>query len=84
MSTAIENLQKLDELAPILVNLGKDHVPRGVQKAHYPVVMDAVIKTLEDNLGLDFNQEVKKAWRNVLNVVQETMIGDNYEDSELT
>ena len=68
---------------PILQNLGGDHVPRGVQKEHYPVVMNAVIKTLKDNLGSDFTPAVKKSWKLVLNVVQETMIGDNYEKKEI-
>jgi len=43
----------LGELAPILKNLGADHVPRGVAKEHYPVVMGAVLKTLKDNLSAD-------------------------------
>jgi len=62
-----------------LKNLGADHIPRGVAKEHYPVVMGAVFKTLKDNLGASFTPAVQKAWKVVLNIVQETMIGDNYE-----
>ena len=79
LSTAVENLQNLGELAPILKNLGADHVPRGIKKEHYPVVMGAVIKTLKDGLGASFTPDVEKSWLVVLNIVQETMIGDNYE-----
>jgi hemoglobin-like flavoprotein len=68
-------------LAPILKNLGADHIPRGVQKEHYPVVMNAAFKVLKDNLGSEFTPAVQKAWRVVLNIVKETMIGDNYGES---
>ena len=70
LSTAVENLQNLEELAPILKNLGADHVPRGVAKEHYPVVMDAVMKTLKDGLGATFTPIVAKAWRVTLNIVE--------------
>lgn len=80
LSTAIENLQKLEELAPILKNLGSSHISKGVKKEHYPVIMDAVFKTLKDNLGVtDFSPVTQKAWKVILNVVKETMIGQNYE-----
>ena len=79
LSTAIENLQNLEELAPILKNLGADHVPRGILKEHYPVVMSAVVKTLKDNLGAIFTPAVQKAWKVTLNIVQDTMISDNYD-----
>jgi len=44
--------------------------------------MGAVYKTLKDNLGATFTPAVQKSWKIVLNVVQETMIGDNYEPKE--
>jgi nitric oxide dioxygenase len=69
LSTAVENLQNLSELAPILKNLGADHVPKGVKKEHYPVVMGAVIKTLKDNLGENFTPVVEKAWEVTLRIV---------------
>jgi len=84
LSTAVENLQNLGELAPILKSLGADHVPRGVLKEHYPVVMGAVLKTLKAGLGEAFTPVVKKAWKVVLDIVQETMISDHYENNELT
>ena len=58
LSTAVDNLQNLEELAPILKNLGADHVPRGIVKEHYPVVMNATFKTLKDNLSAEqFNPQ---------------------------
>ena len=79
LSTAVDSLQNLGELAPILKNLGADHVPKGVVKEHYPVVMGAVLKTLKDNLGDTFTPAIEKAWKVTLKIVEETMIGDNYD-----
>jgi hemoglobin-like flavoprotein len=41
--------------------------------------MNALLKTLKDNLGTDFTPPVKKAWKIVAAIIQETMISDNYE-----
>jgi len=69
MSTAVENLSKLEDLTPILKNLGADHISKGVEKEHYPIVMGAIIKTLKDNLGSDFTLSLRKAWKVVLKIV---------------
>jgi len=45
-----------------LKNLGADHVSKGVKKEHYPVVMNAVMKTLKDALGVSFTPDIEKAW----------------------
>ena len=82
MSTAVDNLQNLEELAPILISLGADHMAYGVKKEHYPVVMGAIIKTLKDNLGASFTPKVEKAWRVSLDYVYETMISHHYEQKE--
>ena len=37
------------------------------------------MKTLKDNLGTIFTPAVEKAWQVTLNIVQDTMISDNYE-----
>ena len=62
LSTAVDNLQNLGELAPILKSLGADHIQRGVVKEHYPVVLGAVMKTLKDALGATFTPAIQKAW----------------------
>ena len=55
----------------------------GVKKEHYHFAINAVLKFLKDNLGAEFTPPVQKAWKVVLNIVQQTMISDNY-DNELT
>ena len=69
---------KLDELVPILTDLGTKHVGYGVVPEHYAIVGEALIATLGDALGDAFDAETKAAWVAVYGIVQKTMIGDNY------
>lgn len=62
LGVAVDSLNDLDSLRPILKNLGAAHVDRGVLKEHYPNVMNAIMKTLKDNLGSNWTPKVEKSW----------------------
>ena len=78
VNDAVSLLNNLDVLVPVLQQLGKDHVPRGIQPQHYPVVGQALIDTLAAGLGEAFTPQARKAWQIVYSVIEETMKGDNY------
>ena len=78
VGTAVAGLRDLDALVPVLRELGKKHVGYGVLEAHYDVVGDALMKTLEQGLGDAFAPEARRAWEAVYAVVKATMVGDNY------
>ena len=59
---AVNSLDRLDELVPIVQDLGKRHVGYGVTPEHYPVVGGALLWTLEHGLGDGFTPDVKEAW----------------------
>ena len=40
---AVDNLENLESLLPILKQLGRDHIPKGVTKEHYPVVTASLL-----------------------------------------
>lgn len=71
---AINGLEHLDQLKTTLSALGERHVAYGVQPAHYQVVGQALINTLQIMLGKDFTASVKRAWLSVYKVISETMI----------
>jgi nitric oxide dioxygenase len=71
---AIEGLERLDEVAPVLIKLGARHVRYGVLPEHFEVGGAALIWTLEQGLGDAFTPEVREAWVAVWNVVAEAMI----------
>lgn len=76
---AVAGLKDLEKLAPVLKNLGKAHAGKGIVAAHYDVVGQALIDTLQAGLGDDFTDEVKGAWLSVYGVVKATMLDGQAE-----
>jgi len=67
-----------DSLIPVLKNLGKTHVSKGVKKEYYPVVGAALLKTLKDGLGAYFTKDRERAWEITYQFISDNMISDNY------
>ena len=66
-NAAVEGLNNLAALVPVLENLGKRHVAYGVLPVHYEVVGQALLNTLEIGLSPSGNwtPQVKEAWGKV-------------------
>lgn len=62
---AVDKLDDLDTLVPVLRALGVRHKGYGVKDADYDTVAGALIKTLGQGLGTAFTPEVEKAWSTV-------------------
>ena len=60
-----------------LSKMGAGHVEMGVKAEHFPVVEDALIKTLSSTLGSDWNGDLEAAWRAAYNVVADMIKKDN-------
>jgi hemoglobin-like flavoprotein len=56
-------------LAEALVNLGAKHFCYGVTAAHYPIVGEALLYTLEQALQGGFTTEVLSGWKQVYAVI---------------
>ena len=80
VDAAVKGLADLDKLVPVLQGLGKRHVGYGVLPAHYDVVGQALLATLEGGLGAEWTEQVKASWTAVYGVIAKTMIGDNYPE----
>ena len=78
IGNAVENLEDLENLTPILKTLGYKHKKLGVKKEHYPIVINSLIDTLSELLRNKFSKEAKGAWTVVGNLVSESMISDHY------
>jgi hemoglobin-like flavoprotein len=70
---AVGSLNRPDTLLPAVRALGKRHAGYGVQDAHFATVGAALLWTLEQGLGADWNTEAKEAWTAVYGVVADTM-----------
>lgn len=75
VNTAVGMLEPdLDGLVAILKKLGRTHKIYGIVEAHYPVVGQALLETLNDALGEAFTPDVKAAWTEIYGVISSTMI----------
>ncbi len=66
----------LDDLGPVISeiqDLGRRHSGYGVQPEFYQPVGEALLWTLEKELGEAFTEDVKQAWTVVYGLLSETM-----------
>ncbi len=73
INTAVNGLDRLEEIVPAVEALGKRHVAYGVADKDYDTVGAALLWTLEQGLGDAFTPEVKESWATVYGVLAGTM-----------
>jgi hemoglobin-like flavoprotein len=69
INAAVNKLNDLGTLVPILQQLGQRHETYGVLPAHYATVGAALLKTLGQGLGGAFTRDVEQAWADVYGVM---------------
>jgi hemoglobin-like flavoprotein len=73
LTAAVKGLDRLDQLVPVVQELGRRHATYGVADAHYDTVGEALLWTLEKGLGSAFTPETKEAWATVYGLLASTM-----------
>jgi len=73
LTAAVKGLDRIDQLLPVVENLGRRHADYGVTDAHYDTVGSALLWTLEKGLGHAFTADVKDAWATVYGLLATTM-----------
>jgi len=73
VGTAVSMLDDLPALVPLLKNLGGKHLQYGVKDSHYNIVANALLSTLEKQLGPAWTDPVASAWKETFEVVAATM-----------
>jgi hemoglobin-like flavoprotein len=74
LSVLVARLERLDELKQDISKLAMRHVSYGVRPAHYKMAGAALLWTLQQGLGRDWNDEVKEAWQQFYLLISEIMI----------
>lgn len=74
ISAAVGKLDPIEQLVPVLQDLGRRHMGYGVQPQHYDTVGAALLQTLEQGLGAAFTVEVRAAWTTVYGLMAGTMM----------
>ena len=73
LTAAVKGLDRLEQLVPVVEDLGRRHAGYGVEDRHYDTVGAALLWTLEMGLGAAFTADVKDAWATVYEVLATTM-----------
>ena len=74
LSIIVGRLDTLEELTEEIKQLAIRHVQYGVKEQHYKAVGTALLWTLQQGLGKDWDEEVKGAWASCFNILSTTMI----------
>jgi nitric oxide dioxygenase len=82
LAVVVNGLTKLEAILPAARALAKRHVEYGAQPAHYPVVGETLLWTLERGLGPEWKPEVAEAWTSAYATLSTFMIGEAYGQAE--
>ena len=74
LSYIIAKLDKLEDILDDVAKLAQRHESYGVKAAHYTAVGAALLWTLEQGLGKQWNEELKAAWVDVYTILSGAMI----------
>ncbi len=74
LSLIISRLDRIEELEEDIRQLALRHVQYGVRPAHYKIVGDALLWTLQQGLGKDWTDEMADAWTKCYTLLSERMI----------
>jgi len=80
LAAAVKGLDRLDELKPVLEDLGRRHASYGVRIEHYSPVEECLLHTIKTMTGSDFNLDVQLAWTRIYNFIAQTMIEASIEN----
>lgn len=73
LAFSVSRLDMLDELHPVIEDLGRRHAGYGVADKHYESVGAALLWTLERGLGEQWTNETRDAWAAVYFVLSDIM-----------
>ncbi len=74
IGAAVDKLDELPALVPVLESLARRHVGYGVRESHYQTVGAALLKTLDQGLGEHFTPAVRDAWVGVYALITDVMV----------
>lgn len=74
LATGVVSLDRLEQFAPILKDLGRRHAAYGVKPEQYDTVGDVLLWTLETVLKEDFTPDVRAAWAELYAFLAQTTI----------
>ena len=74
LKVVVTGLDRVDSILPAVENLGRRHDEYGAEPAHYAVVGETLLWTLEQGLGDAFTDEARDAWAAAYDTLSGVMI----------
>lgn len=84
LATAVQGLDRLEELVPTVQDLGRRHAGYGVELHHYDAVEQALLEMLRQMLGQAFTVELRLAWSHIYSQLASIMIDASREPGTAT
>lgn len=78
-----QNVDKLQNLTPVVERMVQRHVETGVKAEHYPLVANALLPAIRDVLGDAATDEVLTAWGEAYWFLADILIGKEQESYAL-
>jgi hemoglobin-like flavoprotein len=73
INTAVVNLHRVESIVPAVQALGRRPVGYGVKESNYDTVGAALLWTLEQGLGADFDDGAEAAWAEAYGILATAM-----------
>ena len=73
LNSVINDLERPDQLLPVLEQLGRRHASYGVRDAHYDSVGAALLWTLKQGLGTAWTPAAQTAWSEAYTLIANIM-----------
>ena len=73
LGTVVSNVDTIDQVVPVLRQLGRDHRKFGALRDHYPAVGQALLATLEHFSGAHWTPAIASDWAAAYELVSATM-----------
>jgi hemoglobin-like flavoprotein len=74
INTIVNSADSLEEFKVSISQLAKRHVHMGVKNEYFPIVVKAIISSVEEQYGKGFTSAHKKAWYKILNQISTIMM----------
>jgi nitric oxide dioxygenase len=78
LAVIVGSLDDMSDLLPRAATLAQQHVLYGVEESHYPLIGEALLWTLEHELGPDWTPAAASAWRRTYETLSGYMIAQAY------
>lgn len=77
----VSNADQVDEVAPFIQQLGRDHRRFAVVAEHYPAVGGSLLATLQHFLGPAWNENLAAQWAEAYNLIATVMVTAAEQDN---